>query len=165
MSDPVSVGSAGPEATRAIAAALGERSAPGDLYVLVGDLGSGKTAFAQGLGAGLGVTEPITSPTFALVQSYSGRTDFHHLDVYRLEQLNEALDLGLSEMFDDDAVVAIEWGDAIAPVLPHDYLEVRLAYGDGESERTISFTPVGRRWAGRMGGVAAVVTTAAERAC
>lgn len=119
---------ASPSQTRALAAALAELARPSDLVVLVGDLGAGKTAFTQGFGLGLGVDEQITSPTFALVRSYTGRLDMYHLDVYRLEQVAEALDLGLSELLDDGSVTVIEWGDTIAPVLPHDYLEVHLRF-------------------------------------
>ena len=95
---------ASPDQTRALAAALAELARPSDLVVLVGDLGAGKTAFTQGFGLGLGVDEQITSPTFALVRSYTGRLDMYHLDVYRLEQVAEALDLGLSELLDDGSV-------------------------------------------------------------
>lgn len=151
------VSSTGIDHTRRLAAALGELIRAGDILVLIGDLGAGKTAFAQGLGAGLGVADTITSPTFALVQSYSGRLDLHHLDVYRLTQINEALDLGLAELLDDDAVVVIEWGDTIAPVLPQNYLEVRLDYGEGDTERLVRFNPVGSRWSARMRSIATVV--------
>ena len=157
MSSTVRAVTTGVEQTRALASALGELVRPGDLVVLVGGLGAGKTAFAQGVGAGLGITDTITSPTFALVQSYSGRLEMHHLDVYRLEQVNEALDRGLAELLDDDAVVVIEWGDTIAPVLPHDYLEVRLDYGDGEDARTVEFQATGQRWAARMRAIETVV--------
>lgn len=116
--------------TRALARALAQLAQPGDLLVLAGDLGAGKTAFVQGFGAGLGVTEPITSPTFTLAQQYQGRLVVHHLDVYRLDQLGEVAELGLFELLDDGGVVLIEWGDAILPVLPNDYLEVRLTFGD-----------------------------------
>lgn len=145
------------EQTELLGHGLGELMRPGDLVVLVGDLGSGKTVFTQGLGAGLGVDSTITSPTFALVQSYSGRLDLHHLDVYRLSQVNEALDLGLAELLDDDAVMVIEWGDTIAPVLPHDYLEVRFRYGPSGSGREIELTGVGARWQARMRACSAVV--------
>ena len=165
MNAPVEVSSTGVDHTRSLAAALGELIRAGDILVLIGDLGAGKTAFAQGLGAGLGVTDTITSPTFALVQSYRGRLDLHHLDVYRLGQVNEALDLGLAELLDDDAVMVIEWGDTIAPVLPHDYLEVRLAYSDADGERLIRFSPVGSRWSARMRAIATVVERPSEEPC
>lgn len=150
------------EQTRALAAAVAELLRPGDLILLVGDLGAGKTAFTQGLGAGLGIDDQITSPTFALVQDYTGRLDLHHLDVYRLEQLHEVLDLGLSELLDDGSVTVIEWGDTISSALPRDHLEVRLRFGDGPDDRRIELCAVGPRWQAReraMGvAVAAWVT-------
>jgi len=154
----------GPEGTRSLAAALAELMRPGDLVVLVGDLGTGKTVFTQGVGAGLGVDDQITSPTFALVQSYVGRVDLHHLDVYRLEQMNEALDLGLNELLDDDAVVVIEWGDAIAPVLPQDYLEIRIAYGAADDLRDVELVAVGSSWSARTRALDTVVERFAPEA-
>lgn len=136
--------------TRELACALSSLARPGDVVVLAGDLGAGKTAFVQGFGRGLGVADRITSPTFTLVHVYEGgRLPIHHLDVYRLDQLSEALDLGLAEMLDEGGVVLIEWGDAITPVLPHDYLEVRLTFGDGDDDRMLAIRPVGPGWAGR----------------
>ncbi len=140
--------------TRDLAAGLAALAQPGDLVLLAGDLGAGKTAFAQGFGAGLGVTEPITSPTFTLAQQYRGRLIMHHLDVYRLDQLGEVAELGLSELLDDEGVVLIEWGDAILPVLPNDYLEVRLGFAAGadasDDERRIELRSVGVGWAHRQ---------------
>lgn len=138
------------EATRSLAAALAELARPGDLLLLVGDLGAGKTAFSQGFGAGLGIDEQITSPTFALVHGYTGRLDLNHLDVYRLEQINEALDLGLSELLDDGSVTLIEWGDTITTALPRDYLEVGITFGDGPDDRRLELTAVGSRWQARL---------------
>ncbi len=143
--------------TARLASGLAELMRAGDVVVLVGDLGSGKTVFTQGLGAGLGVDATITSPTFALVQSYQGRLGLHHLDVYRLNRLNEALDLGLGELLDDDAVVVIEWGDTIAPVLPQDYIEVRIFADGASTERRIEFLFSGNRWQARVRAVSAVV--------
>ena len=140
--------------TRALGEALAGLARPGDIVVLAGDLGAGKTAFVQGFGRGLGVIERITSPTFTLVHVYEGRYPVHHLDVYRLDQLSEAVDLGLAEMLDDGGVVLIEWGDAITPVLPHDYLEVRLTFGEGDDDRGIALRPVGARWSGRTSALA-----------
>ncbi|HEX5366371.1 MAG TPA: tRNA (adenosine(37)-N6)-threonylcarbamoyltransferase complex ATPase subunit type 1 TsaE [Acidimicrobiales bacterium] len=152
--------------TRDLGAALAGLAQPGDLVLLVGDLGAGKTAFAQGFGAGLGVTEPITSPTFTLAQEYSGRLRVHHLDVYRLGDLAEVAELALAELLDDGGVVLIEWGDAILPVLPHDYLEVRLAFATGpdadDDERRVVLRSVGPTWAARQVSLLHVVAPWAE---
>ncbi len=144
--------------TREVGAALASLARPGDIVVLAGDLGAGKTAFVQGFGRGLGIEQRITSPTFTLVHVYEdGRLPVHHLDVYRLDQLSEALDLGLAEILDEGGVVLIEWGDAITPVLPHDYLEVRLTFGAGDDDREIALRPVGARWAGRADSLASAL--------
>ena len=146
------------DATRDLADAVSSLARPGDVIVLAGDLGAGKTAFVQGFGRGLGITDRITSPTFTLVHVYEGRMPVHHLDVYRLEQLSEALDLGLPEMLDEGGVVLVEWGDAILPVLPHDLLEVRLTFGIGEDDRHVAFRPVGSAWALRADALAGILS-------
>lgn len=144
----------GVDQTRALATALASLACPGDLVLLAGDLGTGKTAFAQGFAVGLGVDEPVTSPTFILVRTYPGaRLKLHHVDAYRLEHLQEALDLGLAEMVDDVAVTLIEWGDLVAPALPGDFLEVHLDYGPGDDDRTLALRSVGRRWGARWAAV------------
>ena len=145
--------------TRDLAHALASSLArAGDVLVLAGDLGAGKTAFVQGYGRGLGVVARITSPTFTLVHVYEGRLPIHHLDVYRLDQLSEALDLGLPEILDEGGVVLIEWGDAILAVLPPDYLEVRLTFGLGDDERKVAFRPVGSSWVVRADALAGVIS-------
>ncbi len=159
---PISIQTTSVEQTRELASRLSELARAGDLIVLSGALGSGKTAFAQGFATGLGVTEHVTSPTFALVQSYSGRLDLHHLDVYRLDHVNEALDLGLAEMLDDNAVVVIEWGDTIAPVLPHQYLEIHLSHGTNTESRLVDLRPVGDGWQARHRALRAVITNVDE---
>lgn len=148
--------------TRELAAALCELVLPGDLLLLAGDLGAGKTAFTQGFGLALGVTDPITSPTFTLVNRYEGRLVLYHLDVYRLEQVNEVLDLDLPEMLDDRAVTIIEWGDAIAGAVPPEYLEVRFLYpepddDDSDDDRGLHLRPVGPRWTARSRTLAAAL--------
>lgn len=132
--------------TRALGAALAEVARPGDVVVLAGDLGAGKTALVQGFGRALGVEDRITSPTFTLAHVYEGRHVVHHLDVYRLEEIGEALDLGIPELLDDGGVVLIEWGDAITPVLPHDLLEVHITFGEGDDERRLELRPLGESW-------------------
>ncbi|MCD9625511.1 tRNA (adenosine(37)-N6)-threonylcarbamoyltransferase complex ATPase subunit type 1 TsaE [Rhabdothermincola salaria] len=148
----------GVEDTRELAAALAELARPGDLLLLAGDLGAGKTAFTQGFGAALGVDERITSPTFTLVNSYEGRLELNHLDAYRLDSVNEVIDLGVPEMLDDGGVTVIEWGDVVAPALPADYLEVRFTFTDGsDDERLLELAPVGARWMARTRAVAAAL--------
>lgn len=141
--------SASPADTSALAEILADLAGPGDVLVLVGDLGAGKTAFSKAYGKALGVAEPMTSPTFTLAREYEGRLRLHHLDVYRLEHMAEVLDLDLPELLDSGGVVLIEWGDAILPMLPADYLEVRFTFGDGDDDRVISLAPTGPRWLGR----------------
>lgn len=145
--------------TRALARALAGVVRPGDVVLLAGDMGAGKTAFTQGLGAALGVTDRITSPTFTIVHEHLGDgIRLHHLDVYRLGHIHEALDVGLPELVDEGAVVVIEWGDAIAPALPAEYLELRFAFGpDGPDHRLIAMALVGSRWMARSEGLHGVV--------
>ncbi len=137
------------EDTRALASELAPLAVPGDLVVLAGDLGTGKTAFVQGFARGLGVIEQVTSPAFVLVRSYAGRLPLIHLDVYRLDHLQELVDIGIAEMLDEGGVTLIEWGDVVTPVLPPDFLEVRLAHGDSDDERLVGLRTVGPSWPSR----------------
>lgn len=145
----ISVLSTSPAQTGALATTLAEAAEPGDVLVLVGDLGAGKTAFSKAYGKALGVAETMTSPTFTLAREYQGRLTLHHLDVYRLEMMAEVLDLDLPDLLDSGGVVLIEWGDAILPMLPRDFLEVRFTFGEGDDDRTIEFNPIGPRWCAR----------------
>ncbi len=132
--------------TRALAAEIATLASPGDLIVLAGDLGAGKTAFAQGFARGLGVDEPVTSPAFILVRTYEGRLPMVHLDVYRLEHMQELVDLGIAELLDEGAVTLVEWGDAVTPALPADFLEVRLEAGTAADDRLLTVRSVGPAW-------------------
>ena len=136
--------------THAVAAAIASLARIGDVIVLAGEMGAGKTAFAQGFGAALGVEEPITSPTFTLVHTYdTGRIVMHHADLYRLDTIGEVADLGLLEMA-ERGVLLVEWGDAAADELG-DHLEVFLQVEhDDENRRIIDVTPVGRSWDTRL---------------
>lgn len=119
----------GAEETRALAAALADVLVVGDLLVLSGDLGAGKTCFTQGLGRGLGVDEPITSPTFTLANRHEGRLVLHHLDAYRLDGPGDAADLDLDDLL-ETGVTVIEWGNRIAQILPVDRFTITLRYPD-----------------------------------
>jgi tRNA threonylcarbamoyladenosine biosynthesis protein TsaE len=136
--------------THAIAAVLASLARPGDLIALAGEMGAGKTAFAQGFGQALGVTEPITSPTFTLVHSYRcGKITLHHVDLYRLERTAEVADLALGELAEFAGIVLVEWGDVVAASLG-DHLVVRLEPVDGDEEaRLIEVAPSGSSWASR----------------
>ncbi|MEA2686319.1 MAG: tRNA threonylcarbamoyladenosine biosynthesis protein TsaE [Actinomycetota bacterium] len=146
------------EGTRALAAEMAPLAKPGDLILLAGDLGAGKTAFVQGFANGLGVTEPVTSPAFVLARPYPGRLTLLHLDVYRLEHIQELHDLGISELLDDGGVTVIEWGDVVASALPADFLEVRMTPGDGDDERFLSMRWVGSAWPPRAAALRRAVS-------
>jgi len=122
--------------TRAVGAAVAGLLSPGDVVSLTGDLGAGKTTFVQGAAAALGVTQPVLSPSFTLVREYEGARPISHLDVYRLDRLQDVLDLGFEEMLDRGATVFIEWGDAIEDLLRDSFLEVelRLPNGGGDEQ-------------------------------
>jgi len=150
-----------PEATGQVAAAIEPLLCPGDVIVLSGDLGAGKTAFVQGLAVAMGITERVTSPTFSLVQSYDGRLPLHHLDVYRLDNLAETMDIDLPELLDSGAVVAIEWGEVILPEIPIDYLQIRMELGhveDVADARVLVLEPFGPRWGEREADLEAAVS-------
>jgi tRNA threonylcarbamoyladenosine biosynthesis protein TsaE len=124
-----------PEATRTFAANLATVAAPGDVLCLWGDLGAGKTVFAKGFGAGLGVRDTISSPSFVLMGEYAGRLPLFHIDLYRLASATEALDGGLLDDRQSDGVVVIEWPDRLGSALPDDRLDVRIDGGADEPRR------------------------------
>lgn len=133
--------------TKAVGRRLANLVRPGDVVVLEGGLGAGKTAFASGLGEGLGVDEPITSPTFLLMRSYdSGFIRLVHVDVYRLGSLGEFDELFAVEEA-EEGVLVIEWGDSVVAALPEDRLTIRFEH-KGDDNRLLSFFPRGS-WAGR----------------
>lgn len=140
----------GPGNTQTVAAALSAHLVEGDLIVLTGDLGAGKTTFTQGLGAALGIEERITSPTFTLVSRYDGRLRLNHLDVYRLDRLDETLDLDLPELA-ENGVTVIEWGEQIQEVLPAEQLMIELRFvDDADDGRRLRFALSGDSWLARF---------------
>ena len=139
MADPETILTGSEEETSAAGERLAARLRPGDVLLLLGELGAGKTAFVRGLAQGLGAPrDEVSSPTFTLIQEYRGRVTLYHADLYRLNAI-EAGDLGLDELVARDAVVAIEWAERWNE-RPPDAWEIRFEHA-GEDRRTISITP------------------------
>lgn len=116
-----------PEETFALGKKIGELAKPGQIYTLMGDLGVGKTVFTQGVAAGLDITEPISSPTFTIIQEYeSGRLPFYHFDVYRIGDIEEMEEIGYDDYFFGQGICLIEWADLITEILPESLIEVKI---------------------------------------
>ena len=176
--------------THAVAAAVAAVARSGDLIVLAGEMGAGKTAFAQGFGRALGISEPITSPTYTLVHSYPvGRLTLHHADIYRLNSLHEIADLALPELLEANGLVLVEWGDVVESSWG-DHLLIQLRHVDefdvalatsaddqrddlhddqhddlhddlhDDQRRDITIVPTGRAWAPRWEQMQRLVSAA-----
>jgi tRNA threonylcarbamoyladenosine biosynthesis protein TsaE len=142
-----------PDATRELGRALGGLLTAGDLVLLVGPLGAGKTVLAQGIGAGLGVTGPVVSPTFVIARVHrGGRLPMVHVDAYRLGSVAEVDDLDLDAALAESATV-VEWGGGLVEQLADAYLEVRLERRAEDDRRTAALRPCGGTWAARLRGV------------
>ena len=120
--------------TQEIGRMIGEQAQPGDVYLLTGPLGAGKTCLSQGIGRGLGVKEELRSPTFVLMTRRQGRLTLHHLDLYRIDDPWEAWDLGIDEQLFDQGVCVVEWADKAAELFPEESCWIAMDYlNDGES--------------------------------
>lgn len=114
-----------PEETFALGKKIGEMARPGEIYTLTGDLGVGKTVFTQGVAAGLGIIEPVSSPTFTIIQEYdSGRLPFYHFDVYRIGDIEEMDEIGYDDYFFGQGICLIEWANLIEEILPENRREI-----------------------------------------
>ena len=114
-----------PEETFALGKKIGEMARPGEIYTLTGDLGVGKTVFTQGVAAGLGIAEPVSSPTFTIIQEYdSGRLPFYHFDVYRIGDIEEMDEIGYDDYFFGQGICLIEWANLIEEILPENRREI-----------------------------------------
>lgn len=116
-----------PEETYALGEKIGKAAQPGQIYTLTGDLGVGKTVFTQGVAAGLGITEPVSSPTFTIVQVYDeGRLPFYHFDVYRIGDVEEMDEIGYEDYVYGEGVSLIEWANLIEEILPEHFTEIKI---------------------------------------
>lgn len=114
-----------PEETRELGRQMGREARSGELYALTGELGVGKTVLTQGIAEGLGITEPVCSPTFTIVQVYEeGRIPFYHFDVYRIADIGEMDEIGYEEYFYGNGLTMVEWADLIAELLPEHYRQI-----------------------------------------
>ena len=116
-----------PEETYELGKKIGQQARPGQVYTLTGDLGVGKTVFTQGVAAGLGITEPVSSPTFTIVQIYEeGRLPFYHFDVYRIGDIEEMEEIGYDDYFFGEGICLIEWAELIEEILPKDRISITI---------------------------------------
>src|SRR5258708_3148359 len=132
--------------TKQFAASIGSALSYRDIVLLQGELGAGKTTFVQGLAEGMGISIPVTSPTFTLVHEYqTGALKLIHVDPYRLENPEQIVELGFDEWLEQDAVLVIEWAERLGPLTPDEYLLVKLDI-IGDAERRITLEAHGDRW-------------------
>ena len=134
------------EETYALGEKIGQEAKPGQVYTLIGDLGVGKTVFTQGVAAGLGITEPVSSPTFTIVQIYEeGRMPFYHFDVYRIGDPEEMDEVGFEDCIYGEGLCLIEWANLIEEILPPAYIQVRIEkdLSRGFDYRKITLTRIG----------------------
>ncbi|MFN8035054.1 MAG: tRNA (adenosine(37)-N6)-threonylcarbamoyltransferase complex ATPase subunit type 1 TsaE [Acidimicrobiia bacterium] len=147
--------------TEDVAETVGVYLRGGDVVVLSGDLGAGKTTFTKGLARGLGVRDTVVSPTFTIVREYEGRIPLAHLDVYRLDRFQELHDVGIDELVDEHRVTVVEWGDAVRSALPADRLEVSIELpavpSDSDDERIVTISARGSSWTQRFAALEASV--------
>lgn len=134
------------EETEEFGIKLGSLLKKGDILCLNGDLGAGKTTMTKSIGLGLGVEEYITSPTFALINQYSGRLPVYHFDVYRLENAHELYDLGFDDYFYGNGVCVIEWADKIEKMIPKERMVIDIEKGKSDDERILKFSGYGARF-------------------
>ena len=137
-----------PAGTEQVAGAVADLARAGDVILLDGELGAGKTTFTQGFARRLGVGEPVTSPTFTLVRSYrtSAGFELYHADLYRLEQLSEVVDLALPELIEEGGVAVVEWGERGSPALDPAHLSIQIAHADEDQAREITIVSHGGAW-------------------
>jgi tRNA threonylcarbamoyladenosine biosynthesis protein TsaE len=134
-----------PEETRELGRQVGALAQPGDVYLLCGNLGAGKTCFTQGIARGLGVEEYVMSPSFVIVREHHGRIPLYHIDLYRLEGVDETVDLGMDDYLYGKGVCVVEWAERARSVMPAEHLMVQIDYA-GDEERCFRIEANGNRY-------------------
>jgi len=135
-----------PKETHNIGKLIGEKVKPKDFVALIGDLGSGKTTFVQGIAEGLGIKIPVNSPSFVIVKEYQGKYPLVHVDIYRLKNpIDELFNIGFEEYLRREYIIVVEWADKIKDIFPENNLQITFSY-NGENERMLSFIPNGDRF-------------------
>ena len=141
----VEITSSSTEQTRKLGMKLGKLMAPGDIILLVGKLGAGKTCLTQGIARGMGIKEYTTSPTFVLVREYPGKLPLYHIDLYRLDRIEEVAQLGLDDYIYGKGVCVVEWAEKGLSVLPDEHLLIEIQTVSS-TKRKLSFVPLGKRY-------------------
>ena len=141
-----------PEETQQVGRRLGELARPGDVVLLVGDLGTGKTCLTQGIARGLGINDYVLSPSFVIVRELHGRLPLFHVDLYRLDRLEETQDLGLDDYLYDGGVTVVEWAEKAAGLMPPEHVQISLAYVS-DTERRLTLRPQGTRYEELVAGM------------
>ena len=134
-----------PEQTQRIGFAIGELAQAGDVLLLVGDLGTGKTCLTQGMARGLGLVDHIPSPSFVLAKEYQGRPDMYHVDFYRLNGAQEIAQLGIDDYLYGQGLCVVEWADRALASLPKEHMLIKFEHRT-ENERWLCFEPSGKRY-------------------
>ena len=134
-----------PEQTQKIGVSIGELALPGDILLLVGSLGTGKTCLTQGIAWGLGIKEYTMSPSFVVVRELYGRLPLYHIDLYRLDHLEEIVELGLDDYLYGNGVCVVEWAEKGLSILPTEHLLIQISYLS-DTERSFQLKPSGKRY-------------------
>jgi tRNA threonylcarbamoyladenosine biosynthesis protein TsaE len=134
-----------PEQTQKLGMCIGELALPGDVFLLVGELGAGKTYLAQGIAWGLGIKEYALSPSFVIMRELYGRLPLYHIDLYRLDNIEESMDLGLDDYLYGKGICVVEWAEKALSILPKKHLMIKISYLS-DTDRSFRIEPNGERY-------------------
>ena len=134
-----------PEQTQTLGQRIGELALPGDVFLLVGELGTGKTCLTQGIAWGLGIEEYTLSPSFVIMRELYGRLPLYHMDLYRLDRIEESMELGLDDYLYGRGVCVVEWAEKALSILPTEHLLIKISYLS-DTERSFQIKPSGQRY-------------------